>query len=433
MIISSEGGRIMNNIKNKEPLFAALGLYILAFILQMPSFIRSGYIRIISKDFLTCALLLALFIIFVWRIFNSASGVYLTAASAVLLLANWSQPMLYYSCALNDDVPYIASKVKLFTIIVIAVTMAIWIAMGFIEKLWEHQWIMSALGIIISLGICAVVFLFSDSESNTSTVFNIQPALIMLFIILYCFSVFLQKHLLFGLRIAHLFCFWAMIAILIYRHEMGIPLIAYGSCIIMYLLFYPLPKFGELLILIAVPIIGAIMLVIQSPALLNDTIEKITQRFGENEHAFRVVIKLQNAGLFGSTNYIYLPEASSDFAINTNISTFGYIWFIVFVVLLFLGCRKKGHELSSPSGYYLSKNLQSLSFVTFCVIIVYNIGVNMASVAIMGVQSLFCGISYSIAVLSGAILGSIIYDQKSLEKTADTIVRFCTENDNRAY
>ena len=191
----------------------------------------------------------------------------------------------------------------------------------------------------------------------------------------------------------------------------------------MYMLLYPIPKLRLFLSFIVVPAVAVAALMIVVPGLGADTLQKLEERTNL-ENTYQTILAKQNlkhAGLFGSYTFdCSLSEASTDFSINTSIHFFGILWAVIFLVTFLIGCYKKINELSENNGYGLIVNLKSLSFVTFCLIIGYNLLVNLGIAPVVGVQAIFCGRSLSIAILSGLLFGAVTYQKNFLSNLSDT-------------
>lgn len=417
--------------KNKPIIFPSL-LFLAAAVLECPSLIRSGYFSVIGTEYLVSFVLFYAFILLMWLFTQSESGVYLTTSASVLMLGNWSQPLLNFGCDMDDEAADVVHRIELFSTFVIVSVIAVWCVLSFLEILHHRQLIETIISSAVCMGLCGIIFLFSDKNSNTSTISNIQPAIFICFLILYCFAGFLNIKDNNIKRFIHLICFGAMMMILIYKHEGGIPLICYISCLIMYMFLYPISKIRFLLFYIITPIALLTILLTLDHGLLTDTIGKFNSRFSENDQSYQAIQNLKFSGLFGSFSYdYYLPAASTDFSLNTSIHYWGFLWGVIFVLIFIKGALQKAYELSSPHGFDLSVNLTSLSFTAFCIIIGYNLLVSLGIVPIVGVQALFCGKSLSIAILSGLLLGGITYDKGMIKKNVTKI--FSCYNQSKLY
>lgn len=417
--------------KNKPIIFPSL-MFLTAAVLECPSLIRSGYFSVIGTEYLVSCVLFYAFILFMWLFTQSESGVYLTTSASVLMLGNWSQPLLNFGCDMDNEAAAIVRRMEIFSILVIVSVIAVWLILSLLETLQYRQLIPTILCAFLCVGLCGLIFRFSDKESNTSTILSVQPAIIMCFLILYCFAAFLSKDNGKLYRFTHLICFGAMMGILMYKHEGGIPLICYISCLTMYVLLYPVSRMRFLLFYIIVPIAILTILLMMDHDLLTDTLGKLNSRFSENDQTNQAIQNLKLSGLFGRFSYdYYLPAASTDFSLNTSIHYWGFLWGAIFVLVFIKGALQKAHELSSPHGFDLSVNLTNLSFTAFCVVIGYNLLVSIGIVPIVGVQALFCGKSLSIAILSGLLLGGITYDKGMIKKNVAKI--FSCYNQSELY
>lgn len=418
----------MNNFHGKRISLPVI-LFLIAVILECPSLIKSGYFGEISSKYFLSALAYLLFIVLIRRLIQSDASEYLASAVSILMLGNWSQPLLFYSCgiktaedAVREDTFFYAEllvkRTEIFAVIAIASTVAVWFAMAVIEKFNRKQWIPTILCTFVCIGLSGVMFLFSDKESNTSTIGGVQPAIVMMFLLLYCFAAFLGREVSTVQKIIYIFCFAIMMAVLVCKHEMGVPILCYISCLIMYIFFYPIPSHKLLISFITAPAAVLTALMIMFPGLHSDTLQKITSRIfsSKNDHSSTAADNLRYSGLFGSYTFdLHLSEATSDFSVNSSIHFFGFLWATVFLVAFVIGCMKKVNEISKNNGFGLIVNIRSLCFLTFCIIIGYNLIVNLGIAPVVGVQALFCGNSFSIAMLSGLLFGGITYENSLKE------------------
>lgn len=400
-------------------------LYILAVGLQCPSLITSGYYRVIALEYIISFILFYALILLVWFYTKSKSKGYLTTSACVLMLGNFSQSLMYYGCGMDKEATVIIERIELFSILVIVSMMFLWGALYAFECIKHKQLILTLISIFVSISMCIIILIYSDDSSNTSTIQSIQPAIIMSFLIIYCFALALSLNINIFNRFIYLLCFGAMMTVLLFKHEWGIPLICYMSCLTMYIFLFPVAKIRFLMLYVMAPVSISAMLLIQNNSLLIDTLNKL-KRFFYNEHANQAIRNLKSSGLFGSYTYdYYLPAASTDFALNTSIHYWGFLWAFVFLILFVIGAVKMTRELSIPHGFDFSTNLTSLSFTAFCIIIGYNLLVSIGVAPIVGVQALFCGKSLSVAILSGLLLGAITFDKTAIEKIYKKALNYC--------
>lgn len=415
-------------MNNSKKLTIPVVMFLIAVFLECPSLIQSRYFFEIGSRYILSVVALLLFIVFIRCITRSEAAEYFASSVSILMLGNWSQPLLYFSCDIKtaEDAEQentslyaemLADRIEIFAFIAIASVVSVWLAMAVIEKIYKKQWIPAVLCTIVCIGLSGITLLFSDKESNTSTVGGIQPAIVMMFLLLYCFASFLSKETNIAQKIIYIGCFTVMMAVLIYKHETGIPLICYAGCLLMYMLLFPVPDFRLFISLITVPAVAVSVLMAVVPGLFEDTLQKLTSRtdLANTDQTKLARQNLEYAGLFGSYTFDSpLSEASTDFSINTSIHFFGFFWAGIFLVVFLAGCYKKINELSGNSEYGLISNLKSLCFITFCIIIGYNLLVNLGIAPIIGVQAIFCGRSLSIAILSGLLYGAITYNNNFL-------------------
>lgn len=413
----------MNNLKENRISLPVI-LFLIAVLLECPSLIKSGYFSEISAEYFLSAVAYLLFIVLIRRLTQSDASEYLASSVSILMLGNWSQSLLYYACGINtaEDAErentslyaeMLADRIEIFAFIAILTVPVLWIVLKVIEKLKEKQWIPTVLCFLVCMGLSAVTFLFSDAESNTSTIAGVQPAIVMMFLLIYCFAAFLSREVNTVQKVVYILCFAAMMALLLYKHETGVPILCYIGCLLMYICLFPIPSFKFLATFLIAPIVAMSALMIMFPSLRNDTIEKIMTRiFSENAHSSLAIENLRYAGLFGSYTFdCSLPQGTSDFSINVSLHFFGFLWGIAFLIAFITGCRKKVIELSKSGDFGLLTNIRNLCFIVFCIIIGYNLLVNLGIAPVIGVQALFSGNSFSISVLSGLLFGGMTYEK----------------------
>ena len=406
----------------------AVCLFVLSVFFTFPSMKDSGFYNEFKSEISTTLILLFLFITVIYKIFKTSSSAYLSSLTAILLYGNLSQIMLYYTCNQSTD------EVKISIITFTALTIGT-IFISFIILYIHNKFKQKKLSNIIvfsfpALLSTAFVIIFTNGN-NTSTVGNgFQPAIIMFFFMLYAFAGATAGSIKY--RIPYLLLFFLMMGSLVIRHEFGIPLFCFTACIMTLIFSNKFKPFSKnerwfTFSVIILPIISVFILLLLKNDLKLDTFNKLVSRLdSENYHSQTAIYNLQTSSLFGSPTYdVYLPEASSDYALNSSVHYWGFLWLAVVLIAFSLMCIKTSAVLSKQPNVNIISNLRELCFAGIIVIVSYNLLSNLAGFPIIGVQSLFVGTSKSLAILSGLLTGSLIFDPIALKSTIkSSLVKF---------
>ena len=358
-----------------------------------------------------------IFILLIYRIFRAHTAIYTATVSAMLIMANWSQVIMYYAC--NMEHSQIMKNYLSFSIIIAISSVVVFILLSILQKLKFRQWLLTISFFIMSFGL-AVLILLTNSDSNTSTLVilgkEIQPAIIMLFIMLYALTGYLSRMNTVIQKVLYLICFFMMAGSLIYKHELGIPFFCIISFVIMYVFLSSVFEAKMFIIPLSIMTAATTLMMIWKDKLGKDTLGKILIRTNANDQSSTAIKNLVSSGWFGTPSYdFYLPESSSDLALNNNVHYWGYAWLFIFMAVFFIYCIMQWIEFTRSSGTSMITNLRKLSFTAFSVITIYNILDNICDFPIIGVQLMCSGKSLSVAVLSGAFLGTAIFDENIKE------------------
>lgn len=409
--------------ENSKSLMIALVIFFAGAACQMPSIIKSGFLRSFDAEVIISFIALAAFIFVVFKIFRTESSAYTAAFTSSLLFANWSQLMLYYTC--NQKTDDVRKKVIDFMIYVIAAIVTTWIIFIVLDKIKHYRNICLVIFAVIAVGVSLFILLFSGKNNNTSTTTSgFQPAILLMFFMLYAFAGSIAGNNGLFTRIIYLVLFWSMMVSLALKHEMGIPVMTYSACVMMYLLFNKSKK--ALWFIIAntlMPVTGFLAIMIINPSLRNDTIHKFTERTGNNEHWLMAKENLQASSFFGSESYdVFLAEASTDYSLNTDIHYWGFIFGMFVLVLFFIMSLSVYKNILSISNDNIISNVRKLAYCAICIIVVYNILDNICGFPIVGVQLVCSGVSKNMAILSGLLMGSVIADPQKMKHSVFSLL-----------
>lgn len=411
---------LMNRSETKEKgkaFILALAVFVIASMCQMFSMIKSGFLGAYNAEVCISFLALSAFICIVFRIFRTDSAVYTASFTSVLMFANWSQLMLHYTCK-SDETDDILKKVISFMIYIAFAIVAICVFFIIFSKIKQFRKLCLCIFAVAAIGISAYVFLFSADDSNTSTTSGgMQPAILMMFVMLYAFAGATAGNHEKTTRCIYLILFWLMTGSLVLKHETGIPVMTIATCLIMYFFFSKSKKekwFIATNIIIAV--LGVIVVVKYKPSVMEDTLGKVSERFNTNEHWLQAEANLKASSLFGSESYdVFLNESSSDYALNVNTHYWGFIWLAVMMLSFFIMSISLYRNIISNSNDNIISNLRKLSYIAICINVIYNILFNICGAPVIGVQMIGCGISGSIALLTGLLIGSVIAEPQKMK------------------
>ena len=410
-------------LSNRKLLIAA-GLYLLSVIAFLPALIRSGYIKVIGSDFFLLVLLYLLLILGVHFGSGKISSVFTAAAAGSLSAANTAQALMYYACCDDSTAVEKMNRIMQIGFIHVCVICVCWIALWILGRMMHGKG-----GAVAELIICglvctalsAAVFVFGGKNSNTSAIAGIQPAIIMAFLIIFCLSISLGRQFPLS-RLLHWVFAAVMLGVLILRHELGLPIFCGLAFLLYYLLLYPTPKWMTLFAN-AVVLLCTVAVMCMRADWLNDTLNKLTSRgvSAESAQVISAQDTLRTSGIFGSFSYdVYVPAASSDFALANIVHYAGFVWLVITAALFLIGLIGVIYEETEPHGFSPATILRGMCAILFLIMNVYNLAMSLKLFPLIGCQALFCGTSYGYAILSALILGCITYNEEKYAGASDT-------------
>ena len=386
--------------------------YLICVLLVMPSLIQSRYLFAASAEIAAIVLSGYLIIVLVFLTSRRLSCVMTAIAAASLSVANISQPLTYFACKMDDKAAETLVKLSRISLVHLGALVLTWCMLTVLDLIIKKHpfWLLPG-----SLLMCApflVLVLYRNSDrSATSAVGNgFQPAIFMAFLILFCLAAALGRYSALH-TVWHIILCCCMVFCLIFRHELGIPILCTISCLLFYLLLYPLPKASFLLLVMLIGIAGGVLIILLGPDhLLDDTLQKILTRTRGNDQLTSVIHTLQTAGWFGRFSYdVRVSAVYSDFSLANSVHYMGYLWLILTSVPFCLGLLETLLEENIPHGFAPSVILRGLCAMTMAVFTQYNAAMSVGLVPIIGVQACFCGTGYSFAILSATLLGCVTY------------------------
>ncbi|MDE5763632.1 MAG: hypothetical protein K2I00_01525 [Ruminococcus sp.] len=403
--------------KNRRTLIIAVAFFIAAATCQMFSMVKSSFLSVFSAEVSVSFLVMLAFIYGIFKFFRSESAMYTASFISVILFANWSQLMLHYTCN-SDKTDDILKKVINFMLYAAFSMLSICVIFMILDKIKRFRKLCLGIFSVVAVGMSMLVLIFSAKDSNTSTTASgFQPAILIMFLMLYAFSGAMAGNNGIFAKFIYIALFWGMMIILFLKHESGIPVMTCAACMITYIFFNKSAKEPWFIIFnIAVAVIGFAAIIIASPAIRKDIIVKFSTRVDDNEHWRIAEANLQASSLFGSESYdVCLNEASSDYALNVNVHYFGYIWLALMMLSFFIMSISIYRDVLSNSNDNIISNLRKLAYIAICVNVIYNISDNICGAPVVGVQMIGCGISRSIALLTGLLIGSVIADSQKMK------------------
>lgn len=403
--------------ENGKEFIIAAAVFIAAAICQMFSMIKSGFLGTYNAEVSISLFALLTFIYVVFRIFRTASAVYTASFISILLFANWAQLMLHYTCHsdITDDILKKVINFMLYVAFSIVATFAVFMILN---KIKQFRNLCLVLFSVVAVGMSMFIILFSgtDSSNTSTTTSGVQPAILMMFLMLYAFSGAIAGNNGLITKIIYFCLFWGMLGSLALKHEFGVPFMTLVACVITYFFFNKSKEIWFIIANIILPIAGIIVIMIAKPALREDTMRKIITRFSENDQWKFAKMNIQTSSLFGSEKYdIYLPASSSDYAMNVDCHYWGYIWMSVMILSFFIMSINVYKDIMRNSNDNIISNIRKLAYSAIFINVIYNILDNVCGAPIIGVQMLGCGISGSIALLTGLLFGSVIADPQKMK------------------
>ena len=404
---------------NNKPAVTAAVIFFMAALCQMPSMVKSGFFSKFGTEVLLSFAVLTIFIFISFRLLRTKSSAYTASFMSVLLFGNWSQLMLYYTS--NCDSRDIVKSVEYFMGIVLGSAVVSWLFFVIMHKARRSKDIIRhILFSLAAVGTSAFVILFSGGGRNTSsTAGGFQPAILMMFLIICAFAGETAINHKFWEKALYFVLFWLMTGSLAVRHEFGIPVMCCAACMFMYL-FLNRSKKGRLLILanIIAPVIGLSAAMILDSSLRDDTLGKLQERIGDNHQWLTAKANLSASSLFGSETYdIYLPEASTDYSLNTDIHYWGFIWLALLIFAFFMMTVSVYGNIMHNDNDNFAANIKKLAYSAVCIIVVYNILDNICGFPVIGVQNICCGTSKSMAILSGLLAGCAMAEPVKIKES----------------
>ena len=404
---------------NNKPAVTAAVIFFMAALCQMPSMVKSGFFSKFGTEVLLSFAVLIIFIFISFRLLRTKSSAYTASFMSVLLFGNWSQLMLYYTS--NCDSIDIVKSVEYFMGIVLGSAVVSWLFFVIMHKARRSKDIIRhILFSLAAVGTSAFVILFSGGGRNTSsTTGGFQPAILMFFLMVCAFAGSLAINHKFWEKALYFVLFWLMTGSLAVRHEFGIPVMCCAACMFMYF-FLNRSKKGRLLILanIIAPVIGLSAAMILDSSLRDDTLGKLHERIGDNHQWLTAKANLSASSLFGSETYdIYLPEASTDYSLNTDIHYWGFIWLALLIFAFFMMTVSVYGNIMHNDNDNFAANIKKLAYSAVCIIVVYNILDNICGFPVIGVQNICCGTSKSMAILSGLLAGCAMAEPVKIKES----------------
>lgn len=398
-----------------KSLAISLLLFFAVTICQMPSMIKSGFFSSFETEVLLSFIVLSVVIFAVYKIFHANSAVYTVSFMASLLFGNFAQLMLYFTCNMDSD--RTLKSVMDFMIYTLASFVGALVIFNVLDKIKKYSFLCLGLFAAVSLAFLGLTLFFGDADNGTSsTSKGFQPAILMMFVMLYAFSGATAGSNDIIKRWIYLSFFWIMMGVLVAKHETGIPVMTFGACIVMYFMFNKSNKEKWFIIAnIVISVVGFVVLMAKNKDLRNDTITKFTERTDVNDQWLMAKANIQASSLFGSSTYdVFVAEASTDYSLNNAVHYWGYFFGILVFILFFLMTISSYNDILNISNDNIISNMRKLAFCAVAVVIVYNILDNLCGSPVIGVQMLCFGTSRSMAVLSGLLMGTITADTKKM-------------------
>lgn len=401
--------RKKQNLCTKTGLLYSLLLYFAAVLLQLPSLTVSTYLRVIWMDLMLLFFIYGSMILLVYQFNGRLSSVLLTASAGVLAVGNLAQPLMYFACHQDDVAADTMRRLQHIAVLHLLCLAGGWVLIRLTEHLIKTACITETLlAAIASFGLAGYIFMRTGSDRNTSAAQNgFQPAILAAFAISLLLAAALGKQAVSSRR-THLALATLLAVLMVYKHELGIPILVIAACVLYYLLSYPSPHITVLLLICAGFCVLSAVVLAFNPDLLHDTVKKLIERPQLSDQISSAQRSLQAAGWFGRFSYdIKVAEASTDLALANAIHYWGYAWILVMAVPYVTGGVLLLWEEGHPHGFGFSVMLRGICFFVYTVFLCWNFGMSFQLLPLIGVQAPFSGCSGSFSVLSGMLLSSI--------------------------
>lgn len=136
---------------------------------------------------------------------------------------------------------------------------------------------------------------------------------------------------------------------------------------------------------------------------------KVGRLFESPSQTKRAQRMIHSAGLFGTVSHSFVPEWKSDFHPTLIIYHLGGVWLLLVVLCLstlaYTGCRYLKRFHSKKKKYVMP----ALSFICILLLSTYNLMGNLGCTGIIGISCYAVGYGKMASLLSGMLLGFILY------------------------
>lgn len=436
-------------IKNKKAFYYCCIMLIAGIAFSLHPMISSTYSSIENGLFFYFAAAVPFIVTLVaaTKYVDKPLPIFAILLALVLTLGNASaMPLLRYTSAYEIDNVVNYSKEICVNSLLSFITASVVFVMLTIER-WLHEAIIKFSKLIligysaVSLIISAATLLFVHDASGTTIInivgFSFQVAIpIMIISIIGIALAWNMDNAV--MKVIYISGVVLMNLSLVIRGETGIPLILFVSFCIWYTFIQPFRHklLSRILVAICILGVGIIVLIhflysyLPDNSLFQSLATKIEGRIFTSsvDQVENARYSIGRGGIWGSQGYnIHLSQGSSDFSMATILHYNGFVYLIV-ILAIAIPFFCSGFRAYTKRKSNIGVSLGGLSHICMFVMMYYNIFMCLGSTPVLGSQIPFTGVSVMYALLSGFLLGAIVYDNE----IADQIINKIKEGFNDA-
>lgn len=411
-------------------------MFTMAVALSLNSMVSSTYAGIENGLFFYFATAIPFLValVAIAKYVDKPLSMFAMSQALVITLGNASaMPLLRYTSAYEiDNVVNYSKEICANSLLSFFTAVAVFAVLA-AEK-WLHESIIKFSKLILigysamSLIIGAATLLFVHDASGTTIInivgFSFQVAIPIMIISIIGIALAWNMNN----KVVYISGVVLMNLCLVIRGETGIPLILFGSFCVWYTFIQPFHhKFlSRSLAAICILGVGIIVLIhflysyLPDNSLFQSLATKIEGRIFTSsvDQVENARYSIARGGIWGSQSYnIHLSQGSSDFSMATILHYNGFIYLIA-ILAIAIPFFYSGFKAYTKSKSSIAISLGDLSHICMFVMMFYNVFMCLGLTPVLGSQIPFTGVSVMYALLSGFLLGAIVYDNE----TADQII-----------
>lgn len=381
-------------------------------------------------------------IMWLYRKSDNETSVFGTSMLSTTMMLNFGTSIMlilvfFLSGSTLDGMIEISQKIVLQTFILIFASVIAFFGIMLLKFLEKKYCVLCLIIFDIVSVVTGAVMAFFNSNGST-IIGNIQVGLIACYLAIVHFAVIIyscsnnrMQHLKKPriIQVISAICLFGLFVGYFVSGEYGISSFLIVSGIIWYI-FYNRRKVKKinltliLIILVTIAIVAVMVYYyfVKSGMISKEAFwylgEKIGRMFEPKNSTEDIAIqrnsalaRLATAGIFGTYDYSYVSAATTDYSIAITTHYSGWLWFVIMLAsFCFTVVQGNKYWHKNKSDF---KNLETISCISFIYIFLvsfYNILSNVGITGIIGVSCFASGYGYSNSLLSGLLLGSVIYN-----------------------